>query len=88
MQNEAYAASCLMGILKKVIDEGGVPMGGEMPAFNGKLKDDEKLAVIPCSRVSGRTKYAMHGYREAGSSKVNPALFPLGSRTGNIFLVT
>ncbi|HEY8888209.1 MAG TPA: hypothetical protein VIM35_06965 [Gallionella sp.] len=38
-----------MGVLKKVIDEGGVPMGG-MPGFNDELKEDEKLAVIFCSQ--------------------------------------
>jgi len=33
-------------ILKKAIDRGGVPMGGKMTGFNGKLNDDEKLALI------------------------------------------
>lgn len=33
-------------ILKKVIEEGGVPLGGTMPGFKDKLNDDEKLAVI------------------------------------------
>jgi mono/diheme cytochrome c family protein len=33
-------------ILKKVIEEGGVPLGGKMPGFGDKLNEDEKLAVI------------------------------------------
>jgi hypothetical protein len=32
--------------LKKVIDEGGVPLGGKMPGFKDKLNEEEKLAVI------------------------------------------
>jgi len=32
--------------LKKVISEGGVPLGGKMPSFGAKLSDDEQLAVI------------------------------------------
>jgi len=33
-------------VLKKVIGEGGVPLGGKMPGFGEKLKDEEMLAVI------------------------------------------
>ena len=33
-------------LLKKVIEEGGVPLGGIMPGFGDKLNDEEKLAVI------------------------------------------
>jgi len=32
--------------LKKVIEEGGVPLGGKMPGFKEKLKEGDKLAVI------------------------------------------
>jgi len=35
-----------LAILKKVIDEGGVPLGGKMPGFKDKLNEEEKLAVI------------------------------------------
>ncbi len=35
-----------MGILKRTIDIGGVPLGGKMPAFKGKLNNEEKEASI------------------------------------------
>jgi mono/diheme cytochrome c family protein len=46
LNGTAHAWHHPLGVLKKVINEGGIPMGGKMPAFNDKLKDDEKLAVI------------------------------------------
>jgi len=35
-----------LSVLKIAIGQVGVPMGGGMPGFNGKLNDDEKLALI------------------------------------------
>ena len=32
--------------LIRTIDEGGVPLGGKMPAFGDKLSDEEKTALI------------------------------------------
>lgn len=46
LNGTAHAWHHPISVLKKVINEGGVPMGGKMPAFGGKLNDDEKLAVI------------------------------------------
>ena len=42
----AHAWHHPLSILKKVISEGGIPLGGKMPAFGGKLNENEKLAVI------------------------------------------
>ncbi len=33
-------------ILFRTIDNGGVPLGGKMPAFKTKLSDEEKFAVV------------------------------------------
>ncbi len=33
-------------MLKRTIDYGGIPLGGKMPAFKGKLSESEKEAVI------------------------------------------
>lgn len=33
-------------VLMKTIDEGGAPMGGNMPAFREVLSEEEKIAVI------------------------------------------
>jgi len=46
LNGSAHAWHHPMVILKKVIEEGGVPLGGKMPGFKDKLKEDEKLAVI------------------------------------------
>jgi len=46
LNGTAHAWHHPLGVLKNVIDQGGIPMGGKMPGFNGKLNDDEKLAVI------------------------------------------
>jgi len=35
-----------MSILKRVINQGGIPLGGKMPAFQDKLSDEEVKAVI------------------------------------------
>lgn len=35
-----------MTVLLRTIDNGGVAMGGKMPAFKGVLSDKEKIAVI------------------------------------------
>lgn len=46
LNGTAHAWHHPISILKKVISEGGIPLGGKMPAFGAKLNDDEKLAVI------------------------------------------
>jgi mono/diheme cytochrome c family protein len=46
LNGTAHAWHHPLVLLKKVIDEGGVPLGGKMPGFSGKLKEEEKLAVI------------------------------------------
>lgn len=46
LNGTAHAWHHPLGVLKKVIEEGGIPMGGKMPGFGAKLNDDEKLAVI------------------------------------------
>jgi mono/diheme cytochrome c family protein len=35
-----------MSTLIRTINEGGVPIGGKMPAFADRLSDEEKIAVI------------------------------------------
>ena len=35
-----------LSVLLQVIDMGGVPLGGQMPAFDDVLADDEKLAAV------------------------------------------
>lgn len=46
LNGNAHAWHHPLGILKKVIDEGGIPLGGKMPGFKEKLNEEEKLAVI------------------------------------------
>jgi mono/diheme cytochrome c family protein len=46
LNGTAHAWHHPLKILKKVIDEGGIPLGGKMPGFGGKLNEDEELAVI------------------------------------------
>jgi len=46
LNGSAHAWHHPMVILKKVIDEGGVPLGGKMPGFKDKLNEEKKLAVI------------------------------------------
>jgi len=46
LNGTAHAWHHPITILKKVISEGGVPLGGKMPGFGSKLNDDEKLAAI------------------------------------------
>lgn len=46
LNGTAHAWHHPLAVLKKVIDQGGIKMGGKMPGFNGKLSDDKKLAVI------------------------------------------
>jgi len=46
LNGSAHAWHHPIVILKKVIDEGGVPLGGTMPGFKDKLNEKEKLAVI------------------------------------------
>jgi len=46
LNGSAHAWHHPMVILKKVIDEGGVPLGGKMPGFKEKLNEEKKLAVI------------------------------------------
>ena len=46
LNGTAHAWHHPMSILKKVIGEGGVPLGGKMPGFGARLSDDEILAVI------------------------------------------
>jgi len=46
LDGSAHAWHHPLGILKRVIDEGGVPLGGKMPGFKDKLNEKENLAVI------------------------------------------
>jgi mono/diheme cytochrome c family protein len=46
LNGTAHAWHHPFGVLKRVIDDGGVPLGGKMPGFKEKLNDEEKLAVI------------------------------------------
>jgi len=46
LNGTAHAWHHPMSILKKVITEGGIPLGGTMPGFGNKLDEEEKLAVI------------------------------------------
>jgi len=42
----AHAWHHSMEVLLRTIDQGGVPLGGTMPAFKDKLSDSDKRAVI------------------------------------------
>jgi len=46
LNGSAHAWHHPLGVLKKVIDQGGVQMGGKMPGFGAKLNEKEELAVI------------------------------------------
>ena len=46
LNGTAHAWHHPMSILKKTIDEGGIPLGGKMPGFKDKLNEERKLAVI------------------------------------------
>ncbi len=46
LNGTAHAWHHSLSVLKRTIDQGGVPLGGKMPGFEGKLNDAEKLAVI------------------------------------------
>ena len=35
-----------LAVLRRTIDRGGAPLGGVMPAFGGKLDDEERDAII------------------------------------------
>ena len=46
LNGTAHAWHHPLGILFRTINNGGVPLGGTMPAFNTKLSDEQKLAVV------------------------------------------
>ena len=46
LNGTAHAWHHPLGVLKRTIDEGGIPLGGKMPGFRDKLTEEEKLAVI------------------------------------------
>jgi len=46
LNGTAHAWHHPLGILKIVIEQGGVPLGGTMPGFGAKLNEEEELAVI------------------------------------------
>ena len=46
LNGSAHAWHHPLGVLKRVIAEGGIPLGGTMPAFGSKLNEGETLAVI------------------------------------------
>ena len=46
LNGTAHAWHHPLAVLKKTIDEGGVPLGGKMPGFGNTLQEEEKLAVI------------------------------------------
>ena len=46
LNGTAHAWHHPLGVLKKVIGQGGISMGGKMPGFDSKLSNNEKLAVI------------------------------------------
>jgi len=46
LNGTAHAWHHPLTILKKVIEEGGIPMGGKMPGFGSKLNEDDELAII------------------------------------------
>ena len=46
LNGTAHAWHHPLGVLKRTIDEGGIPLGGKMPVFRDKLTEEEKLAVI------------------------------------------
>ncbi|PJF40187.1 MAG: hypothetical protein CUN55_13030 [Phototrophicales bacterium] len=46
LNGTAHAWHHSLEVLMRVIHQGGIPMGGRMPAFGETLSDDEKRAVI------------------------------------------
>jgi len=46
LNGTAHAWHHPIQILKKTIEQGGLELGGTMPGFGAKLKDEETLAVI------------------------------------------
>jgi len=46
LNGSAHAWHHPLVLLKKTIEEGGIPLGGTMPGFGGKLKEAENLAAI------------------------------------------
>ncbi|MFZ5502555.1 MAG: c-type cytochrome [Pseudomonadota bacterium] len=46
LNGTAHAWHHPLVLLQRTIDEGGIPLGGKMPGFKGKLNEAEKLAVI------------------------------------------
>lgn len=46
LNGTAHAWHHPLKLLKRVIAEGGVPLGGKMPGFANKLSEQEALAVI------------------------------------------
>jgi len=46
LNGTAHAWHHPISVLKRVITDGGIPLGGMMPGFGDKLEEEEKLAVI------------------------------------------
>lgn len=46
LDGSAHAWHHPLRVLKRTIDQGGIPLGGKMPGFKDKLKEEEKLALI------------------------------------------
>lgn len=46
LNGTAHAWHHPLNVLKRVIQQGGIPMGGKMPGFGSKLSDDDELAII------------------------------------------
>jgi len=46
LDDSAHAWHHPLSQLKMTVEQGGIPMGGKMPAFGNKLKNDEISAVI------------------------------------------
>tara|TARA_R110002072_G_scaffold269965_2_gene429771 strand:- start:3865 stop:4320 length:456 start_codon:yes stop_codon:yes gene_type:complete len=46
LNGTAHAWHHSIGVLLTVINEGGIPNGGKMPAFKSSLSQEQKLAVI------------------------------------------
>lgn len=46
LNGSAHAWHHPLVILKKTIEQGGIPLGGTMPGFGARLQEEETLAVI------------------------------------------
>jgi mono/diheme cytochrome c family protein len=46
LNGSAHAWHHPITILKKTIEQGGIPLGGTMPGFDSELSEEETLAVI------------------------------------------